>query len=251
MAPNVDAYVGVDGAGTQWVCCIVSSGQVQLMQVKKLADVDRAVAAYNHPVIAVDVPLRLPMTWERRADKRVFDARSRLWRARRGKSARKLRSPLLTPSLVTLQAFVKAGKKQGWKANNDPGGTWDESSWSGPIAEQVVDAECWLQSRTAPGRVIEFFPELSFMYITRTVLLSKRTWDGDRERHDALQANRITLSQQRIFCLPGAGCAAGTSDVLDAAAGAWTAARFAAGSARSWAWHPEANQRGSTTAIWA
>jgi predicted RNase H-like nuclease len=75
-------------------------------------------------------------------------------------------------------------------------------------------------------RVIEMHPEVSFCELAGSqVLQSKHTPDGLDRRRQLLAAAGIRL--------PGAVPGVPEADLLDAAAGAWTAARYASGKAET------------------
>jgi predicted RNase H-like nuclease len=95
------------------------------------------------------------------------------------------------------------------------------------------------ESRAVP--VVEIHPELSFRSLTGDVLPSKRTADGLARREEALARRGLTLPHVR---------GAGRDDVLDAAAVAWSALRFARGDAVSLPDPPQRGPRGEAIAIW-
>jgi predicted RNase H-like nuclease len=76
---------------------------------------------------------------------------------------------------------------------------------------------------------------------------SKSTWHGAAQRRQLLAAARIWLADD----LAVAGAAAGTADVLDAAAAAWTALRVAQGQTRPMPDPPESFSDGLPAAIWS
>jgi predicted RNase H-like nuclease len=93
---------------------------------------------------------------------------------------------------------------------------------------------------------LEVHPELSFTTMAgRAVLPRKRTWDGLWQRDDLLRAQGIELPRS----LPETTGAA-PDDVLDAAAVAWTAQRYARGDAVSLPDPPQTGPRGEQIAIW-
>jgi predicted RNase H-like nuclease len=94
--------------------------------------------------------------------------------------------------------------------------------------------------------VLEVHPELSFRTMAGgEALPGKRTWDGFWQRHDLLRAQGIDLPRT----LPETVGAA-PDDVLDAAAVAWTAQRYACGTAVSLPDPPQVGPRGHQIAIW-
>jgi predicted RNase H-like nuclease len=95
--------------------------------------------------------------------------------------------------------------------------------------------------------VFEIHPEVSFRVMSDLPLLPKKTWGG-------LQARLQRLAEQNIR-LPadlGDANAVGIDDVVDAAAAAWSAARIALGSARTFPASPQQRMpSGRVIAIWA
>jgi len=112
------------------------------------------------------------------------------------------------------------------------------------LRSKVLDVETHATSVDVP--VLEVHPELSFRAMAAgAVLPRKRTWDGLWHRHELLRAQAIALPER----LPDTRGAA-PDDVLDAAAVAWTALRYARGAAVSLPDPPQAGPRGERIAIW-
>ena len=79
------------------------------------------------------------------------------------------------------------------------------------------------------------------------LLTRKKTWAGAEQRRRLLDGAGIRLGRE----LGLAGEMAGVDDILDAAAAAWTAQRYAKGQARSMPETPEIFSDGIRCAIWA
>lgn len=95
-------------------------------------------------------------------------------------------------------------------------------------------------------RMIEVHPELSFRELAGVELVfGKRTWNGQHHRLELLAKAGIHLPAEGF---PGEAGAAGVDDVLDAAAAAWSAHRFAAGEAIPC---PHAAKPGARQVIWS
>jgi len=113
------------------------------------------------------------------------------------------------------------------------------------LRDKIVEVDAWLRTRPTVT-VLEVHPEVSFATMTGApILASKKTDDGRDQRLAALAAAGIA----RPSVLQGQGYAA--DDVLDACAVAWSAARHAAGLARSLPDPPEVFSDGIPAAIWA
>jgi predicted RNase H-like nuclease len=98
-------------------------------------------------------------------------------------------------------------------------------SWS--LKAKILEAED-LCSRH--NDVIEAHPEVSFRAIKGTALeFSKKAWNGQDDRRRLLELVGIRI----LDVLPGKSGKVPPDDILDAAAAAWTAHRFALGQAKS------------------
>lgn len=97
-------------------------------------------------------------------------------------------------------------------------------------------------------RVVEGHPEVSFATLAgRHLRHPKRTWAGVAERRDLLAGAGILPAGD----LGEAGERAGVDDIVDTAILSWTAARYAAGVARSYPDPPEPMPNAVSAAIWA
>ncbi|WP_343994474.1 DUF429 domain-containing protein, partial [Terrabacter terrae] len=113
------------------------------------------------------------------------------------------------------------------------------------LRDRIREVDAWLRTRPTLT-VLEVHPEVSFAAMTgEPILAGKRTDQGQSARLDALAEAGIA----RPSVLRGQGYAA--DDVLDACAVAWSAARHAAGLARSLPDPPEVFSDGIPAAIWA
>jgi predicted RNase H-like nuclease len=77
------------------------------------------------------------------------------------------------------------------------------------------------------GPVVEAHPELAFLALAGSVLVSKRTWDGQMQRRAVLAGKGLVLADD----LGRSGGTAAADDVLDAAACALVARAVADGTA--------------------
>jgi predicted RNase H-like nuclease len=92
-------------------------------------------------------------------------------------------------------------------------------------------------------RIIEAHPEVSFCAMAQAHLQwAKTTWNGQMQRRRLLAQQRIALPDDL-----GEAAAVPVADVLDSAAAAWTARRYARGHARSC---PAGAQRDQIGVIW-
>jgi predicted RNase H-like nuclease len=102
--------------------------------------------------------------------------------------------------------------------------------------------------RVVAGRadIWEVHPEVSFCAMAgRHLTRPKKSWNGFHERLDLLQESGIEIPAP-IAEIGNAG----TEDVLDAAAAAWSASRIAEGSAASLPAEPTQSIAGRALAIW-
>ena len=188
-----DAVLGVDGCPGGWVGALVRGSTVE-WYAGSLASLVALPAA----VVAVDMPLALPLDGRRRACE--LAARERLGPQRS--------SVFFAPPAVVLTARDHAEASALSRAAGSVGvsiQTWN-------IVPKIREALA-----VADPRLLEVHPELSFRALG-PVTASKKTAAGQAER-------RALLGDPVLPRLAPA------EDCLDALACAWTAARFARGEA--------------------
>jgi predicted RNase H-like nuclease len=111
------------------------------------------------------------------------------------------------------------------------------------LQAKILQVDRWV--RETPHRVVEVHPEASFAELSGTALQSRKScWAGTVLRHRLLTGAGICIPDN----LGLAGAKAAVDDVLDAAAGAWTAVRILRGRALSTP--PELFSDGLPSAIW-
>lgn len=226
MAQEVEV-VGVDGCRDGWVAVFLRAGRfagaMRADSVLKIAAANPEVA-----VIAVDIPIGIPDAGAREAD---GAARAFL----RGGGS----SVFTTPSRAVLLAGTHAEASALARQTTGRGVTRQSYGLRGRILE--LD-----ELAGSDPRIIEVHPEICFRALAGERLRhGKRTWNGLRERMRLLASAGIELPDR----LGEAGTAA-ADDVLDAAASAWTAVRFARGEARSLPEQMPRDVRGRPVAIW-
>lgn len=114
------------------------------------------------------------------------------------------------------------------------------------LRTKILEIDAWVKE--GDRTVIEVHPEVCFATMARGPLLTrKKSWAGAEQRRRLLDAAGIRLTDE----LGLAGELAGVDDVLDAAAAAWTACRYANGEASSMPDTPEVFSDGIECAIWA
>lgn len=219
------AVAGVDGCRGGWVgVALHDDGTVARVAVARTLD------ALVEPlgccdVLGVDMPVGLLDAGAREGE--------RLARALLGGRAATV-FPM--PPRHALAASTHAEAVTRCRALGVPG----VSAQGYALRRKVFEVERFArESRAVP--VVEIHPELSFRSMTGDVLPSKRTADGLARREEALARRGLTLPHVR---------GAGRDDVLDAAAVAWSALRFARGDAVSLPDPPQRGPRGEAIAIW-
>jgi len=153
--------------------------------------------------IGVDIPIGLPDEPMREAD-----------RAAKEFIGQRRSSVFPTYPLTVLKAATYDDAKaicvrRGWPR---------PSIQSFGMRHRIIEIDCLANE---DERVFEVHPEVSFRELVKRELVSKRTAAGASERRQALLAAGIEIPN-----LPYP-----LEDVLDAAAGAWSAARYARGEA--------------------
>lgn len=220
--PRSEASVlvtGVDGYRKGWVAVSLDpSGDVQVSTHSTFVE----VLALRARVIAVDIPIDPPGLGAR-----PTDAAARAFV--RGRAS----SVFPTPPRAALEAGSFAEASEIARTITGKGISQQAFALGRKILEVHVLAE-------ADERVIEMHPEVSFCQLAGDALAeSKHTPEGLDRRRALLAAAGIVL--------PGAVRGVPEADLLDAAAGAWTAARYSHGDARPFP--PEHTER--LGAIWA
>ena len=210
---------GVDGYRKGWVAVALDpSGDVQVSTHPSFSEVLSSQAR----VIAVDIPIDPPGLGVRATDAgaRAFVGGSRA------------SSVFPTPPRAALEARTFAEANEIARTITGKGISQQAFALGRKILEVHTLAE-------VDERVIEMHPEVSFRELAgEPVLESKHTAAGLARRRELLAAAGIVL--------PGAVPGVPEADLLDAAAGAWTAARYAEG--RASAFPPDHRER--LGAIW-
>ncbi len=197
---------GVDGYRKGWIAVALDpSGDVQVSTHPSFSEVLSSQAQ----VIAVDIPIDPPGLGVRAADAgaRAFVGGSRA------------SSVFPTPPRAALEARSFAEANEIARTITGKGISQQAFALGRKILEVHTLAE-------VDERVIEMHPEVSFRELAgEPVLESKHTAAGLARRRELLAEAGVVL--------PGAVPGVPEADLLDAAAGAWTAARYAEGKAQA------------------
>lgn len=182
-------------------------------------------------VVAIDIPIGLPVTGPRQAD---LLARQ-LVGARRS-------SVFTTPVRAALEAATHAEATA--LSVEATGKGISQQAYA--LRVKILEVDAWLSA--SDRTVVEVHSEVSFATIAGSPLSHpKSTWGGVEERRALLVAAGIALPAD----VGAAGAMAAVDDILDAAAASWTARRFAEGTAVSHPREPEDfGNGGPLGAIW-
>jgi predicted RNase H-like nuclease len=182
-------------------------------------------------VVAIDIPIGLPLTAPRRAD---VLARRLVGKRSSSVFPTPIREALMAAthaeaSVLNLRATGKGLSRQTYA-----------------LGRKILEVDAW--ARATPHKVIEVHPEVCFASMARRALAHpKSTWAGAEERRQLLSSAGIQIPAD----LGAAGQSAAVDDVLDAAAAAWTAKRYLEGNAVAFPEPPEQLGDGLPAAIWA
>ncbi len=216
--------VGADGARGGWVAVSLDGGRFTGASTHPTAAA-LVAACPAAVVIGIDTPIGLPTDGVRAADR---EARRLVGARRSSVFAAPPRAVLAAPTYREARAVAEASWVQGVSA---------QAYRLGPAILEVA--------ALGDRRLVEVHPEVSFRVLAgRPLDQPKKTWNGQMQRRSLLAAAGIELPDELAVG------AAAPDDVLDAAVVAWTAARFAAGEARSLPHPPEAGAGGVAMAIW-
>jgi predicted RNase H-like nuclease len=216
--------LGVDWSKQGWVAVALSGRDEPQVSVWR----DLAELLSRRPdaiCIAVDMPIGLPEV-RRKADEL----------AREYVGARR-NSVFITPPKKVLKApsYLEANLIA---SNAEGGKKISQQAWALRVNIAVVE-----KLAATDQRIIEVHPEVSFRcMLGGEVPHPKNSWNGQALRREALAKEGIVLPDQ----LGDAGKVP-VADVLDAAAAAWSARRYAAGEAYSL---PPNARNGAREVIW-
>jgi predicted RNase H-like nuclease len=218
-APTDVLAAGVDGYGRGWVAVSVDpSGDVEVSVHSTIVE----VLALRAAVIAIDIPIDPTGRGARSADS-----------AARAFVGPRSSSVFPTPPRAALQARTFADANEIARTITGKG----ISQQAFALAKKILEVH---ELADVDERLIEMHPEVSFCALAGAPLaLPKRAADGLAHRRELLLAAGIAL--------PAAFAGVPEADLLDAAVGAWTAARYARGEARPF----PAGHVGRLGAIWA
>ncbi|MGL5867128.1 MAG: DUF429 domain-containing protein [Dermatophilaceae bacterium] len=223
--------LGVDGCRGGWVGAVLTprAPRPRVVVARTISELVEAVRAeLDLRVVGIDIPIGLPDSTIRQAD----------MRARRSLPGRA--SSVF--STLTRPAYLAADRAEADAVNRALSGQ-GVGAQAFALRSKIVEVDGWLRTRPTV-EVIEVHPEVSFAEMSGSPIpAGKRTESGVRLRLDALAGAGIP----RPSVLAGRGYA--TDDVLDACAVAWSAARRAAGVARSLPDPPEIFSDGIPAAI--
>lgn len=221
--------IGVDGCKNGWI------GIASDLRAYFGATIDQLVSEGDADgelsVIAIDIPIGLPVSGSRQADvlaRRVV-----------GK-----RSSSVFPTPIREALFAESHAKASAISLRVAGKGLSQQAFA--LGKKILEVDGWVLSS---GRsVIEVHPEVSFATMAKHSLeYPKSSWPGIEERRQMLASVGIEVPAD----LGPAATMAKIDDVLDAAAACWTAARYAEGIAESLPTPGEDFGDGHLAAIWA
>lgn len=224
--------LGVDACKAGWVgIALGQSGPTAYVQPTIAALVDAVVRTQPLDVVAVDMPIGLPDRGRRAAD---VLAKAAIGPLRSSVFLTPVRPALEAPDHPTAVAVNRGLAGEGI------------SIQAYGLRHKLFEVERY--ARSTEQRVIEVHPEVCFAQMKGRPLTSRKsTWAGAEDRRRLLAEHGIALAGD----LGLAGTSVGVDDVLDAAAAAWTAHRYATGWAVSLPDPPEVFRDGWPSAIWA
>ena len=230
--PVTEPVLGVDGCPAGWVGALLRGSSYDVLvaaDIKSLVERARAISP-DMTVLGIDIPIGLPDDRTRATDRL---ARQRLPVVRKS-------SVFPTPSRASVAETTHAEASSANRAAVGVG----LSIQAFRLVPKILDVDAYVGSE--PGvTVLEVHPEVSFAEIDpRCVTLSKRSVEGAAARAAALRS----VGLEPPSYVRGQGYAA--DDLLDACVVAWTARRYADGTAYSLPDPPEVFSDGLPAAIW-
>jgi predicted RNase H-like nuclease len=224
--------LGADVCSKGWVGVAIGPGNTAAyfaLTIRELLSVASADGEID--VVAVDIPIGLADSTRRQGDELARRAVGPRWQ-----------SVFMTP---VRDALLCDDHLSAVLTNRRLAGEGVSRQAYG-LRTKILEVDAWIKDRTP--EVIEAHPELCFATMAgRPLTTRKKTWAGAQQRRQLLEQAGIRLPDE----LGLAGQMAAVDDVLDAAATAWTARRFASGRARAMPATPEVFSDGIACAIWA
>jgi predicted RNase H-like nuclease len=222
--------LGVDGCSGGWVGVALGEGDaVRAVAGRYLTEL--LAEAPGLAAVGIDIPIGLLDRGLRDADLAARAFLGSPWRS----------TVFLTPPRFALEAPTYPEANRRCRAITGKG--MSRQSWA--LAARILETDRLRPKLAIPLR--EAHPEVSFVAMAgRPLRASKHTWAGHCERRRLLDAAGIALPDD----LGPAGRFAGTADMLDAAAVAWTARRVATGTASPLPDPPRQTADGHPIAIW-
>ncbi len=203
--------VGADVWKNGWVAVVTVDGWIASIDAYDTM-AELAAAETEATAIAVDIPIGLPV-----APPRPADSAARHFIGARSSSV------FPTPPRDVLEA---ASYQDALRLSRKRYGV-GLTAQSYALRHRILETD---DVARADSRLIEVHPEVTFRAIAgATLAYSKKSWNGHSERRRLLSGAGLSIPDR----LPDAVGVVPTDDVLDAAAAAWTAARHAAGDART------------------
>lgn len=229
MSSATGRVIGIDACKKGWVGVTNDERGYFGITVEELvrgADLDGHL-----DVIAIDIPIGLPLAGARQADELA-----------RRLVGRRASSVFSTPVRAALAAMSHA-EATALNAEHSGNGI---SQQAYALRTKILEVDAWV--RRSRRVAIEVHPEVCFAIMAgRPLEHPKSTWAGGEERRRLLSAAGVTVPQD----LGLAGAMAGVDDVLDAAAASWAAERFLQGAAAAHPAIPQDFGDGHAAAIWA
>lgn len=218
---------GVDGWRRGWVAVVLNNGRYQTAHL--FDQFEAVLEEFAHAAaIGVDIPIGIPEEGPRAAD-----------RAARAFVGAGHSSVFPVPYRAELEAADHATASALHRTLTGKG----ISQQSFSLRQKILEVDSLVSSE---DNVIEVHPEVSFLALAGGPIgRSKKTWTGALTRRRLLVDAGIVLPDD----LGPAGVAP-VDDVLDAAAAAWSAHRYANGEGRPLPAEPPVDPRGRRVAIW-
>jgi len=217
---TMSRVAGVDVASGRWVVVLLKEGAFEAAVVgPRLEELLEGLDEVT--VVGVDIPIGLPSgedeDWPRAADRE----------ARRGLRGR-ASSVFATPPRPVLECTAYDGANTLHRHLTGKG--LSRQAWA--LGARILEVDALA---AGDDRVVEVHPEVSFAALAdggrpgRGLPHGKKSWNGQHVRRGLLAAAGIELPDE----LTGDVGRVPPDDLLDAAAAAWSAARFAAGNGGS------------------
>jgi predicted RNase H-like nuclease len=234
---------GVDGCKGGWITVCYPEGRRANAEARVFADLAGLLAEHSTATIAIDMPIGLPATGGRTAERQV-----------RAQIGRRRSSVFSIPARAAVAAYSEGYPRVCEIARLHSSPPRAPSKQAYHIFTRILEVDAALrQNADLTARLFEVHPELAFRMMNGAPLIHPKKQKGRLCEMGMVLRRKLLLAQgyaaDFLDRAPPRG--ARRDDFYDACAAAWSAARIAAGEASVFPAELEFDAMGLPMRIWA